>query len=357
MARWRKIIGWTAISLGALLLLAIFAAALLLKSAAFHRYVLAKIVQSASESTGARVELQNFDFHVKTLTADIYGLTIHGKESADDKPLLTIEKAKASVRIISLLHLKVNLSELIVNRPIVNLTVDKQGRSNLPQPPPSSEKSNTNVFDLAVGHVLLTDGEIYMRDQKIPVYAKLFGFQTEVQFSQLEHKYTGSLSYKNGTIDYANVKPLPHTLDAKFDATPSEINLHPLVLRVGGSRVSLAANVRDYSNAPVARGKYNVLLHTQDFAGLSSASTSGDVRLVGTLDYHDVAGEPMLRNAKLNGSVDSNGLSVVSNEAAVKIQKLSEQYQLANGNFHVEGFAFNLLPGTLKADGEVLHLD
>ena len=91
MARWRKLVGWTAISLGALLLLAIFAGALLLKSAAFHRYVLAKIVQSASESTGARVELQNFDFRVKTLTADIYGLTIHGKESADDKPLLTID--------------------------------------------------------------------------------------------------------------------------------------------------------------------------------------------------------------------------------------------------------------------------
>ena len=357
MARWGKVVGWTAISLGALLLLAIIGAALLLKSAAFHRYVLAKIVQRASESTGARVELQNFDFHVKTLTADIYGLTIHGTESSDDKPLLTIEKAAASVRIISLLHMKVNLSELIVSKPIVNLTVDKQGRSNLPQPPPSNKKSNDNVFDLAVGHVLLTDGAIYLRNQKMPVYANLFGLQTEVHFSQLQQKYTGSLSYKNGTVDYGTVKPLPHALDAKFDATPSELNLNPLVLRLGGSRVAISANVRDYSNAPVATGKYDVVLHTQAFAGLSSASTSGDVRLVGTLDYHDVAGQSMLRNAKLNGRVDSNGLALLTDQAAIKIQKLSGRYQLANGNFQAEGFAFNLLNGTLKADGEVLHLD
>src|SRR5215831_11374351 len=101
MARWRKIVGWTAISLGALLLFALIAGALLLRSAAFHRYVLAKIVSSASESTGARVELQNFSFHIKTLTADIYGLTIHGKEPSGEKPLLTIEKAQASIRIIS----------------------------------------------------------------------------------------------------------------------------------------------------------------------------------------------------------------------------------------------------------------
>src|SRR5206468_10297813 len=309
MARWRKIVGWTAIGIGGLLLFVILGGVLLLKSGSFHRYLLSKIVQNASESTGARVELQNFDFHVRTLTADIYGLTVHGKEAADERPLLTIEKAKASIRIVSLLHTKMNLSELVVNRPVVNLAVNKEGQSNLPQPPPSNKKSNTNVFDLAVGHVLLTDGDIYVRDRKIPVNANLFGLRTEVSFSQLSRTYSGTLSYKRGTIHYENMKPLPHALDAKFSASPSELNLNPLVLRVGGSRLLVSASVRDYSNAPVASGKYDVVLHTDDFAGLSSTNTSGDVRLTGTLYYHDMANAPMLRNAKLNGRLDSNGLA------------------------------------------------
>src|SRR6185437_7932008 len=200
MAQWRKIVGWTVIGIGALILFIIVGGILLLKSGSFHRYLLAKIVEEASKTTGAKVELQNFDFHVLTLTADIYGLTTHGKEPAGERPLLTIEKAQATVRIVSLLHLKVNLSELVVNRPVVNLTVNKQGESNLPQPPTSNKKSNTNIFDLAVGHVLLTDGEIYARDRKVPVDANLFDLHTEIFFSQIGQKYSGTLSYKNGTI-------------------------------------------------------------------------------------------------------------------------------------------------------------
>lgn len=357
MANWRKGVGWAAVGVGALLLIVIVAAFFLLRSHSVHRWVLAKIVQSASESTGARVELQNYDLTLKTLTADIYGLTIHGTEAAGEKPLLQIQKATVGIKIISILHRKVNFSELLVYDPVINLTVNKDGRSNLPTPPPSNNKSSTNVFDLAVGHVLLSNGAIYVRDQKLPIYASLYGLRTEISFSQLQKKYSGTMAYDNGTIYYGALKPLPHALNASFDATPSELNLRPLNLRVGGSHVSLDATVRDYSSSPVASGKYNVLLHTQDFAGLSSANSSGDVVLSGTMDYRDVPNQPMLKNATLHGSVDSNGLALETTQAAMKIQKLSGRYELANGNFRAEGFAFNLLNGTLKADGNIQHLD
>jgi translocation and assembly module TamB len=329
----------------------------LLRSQGFHRWVLAKIVQNASESTGARVELQNFDLHVKTLTADICGLTIHGTEAADQKPLLQIQKATVSLKVISILHREVNLSQLLVENPVVNLTVTKDGRSNLPTPPPSNKKSSTNVFDLAVGHVLLSNGEVYLRDRKLPAYANLYGLRTEISFSQLQKKYSGTMGYESGTIYYGALKPLPHALQAKFDATPSELNLKPLALKVGGSHVLVDARVRDYSNTPVANGRYDVLIHTQDFAGLSSASTAGDIALAGTMVYRDVANQPMLKNTKLNGNLNSNGLTVDTDQTVMKIQKLSGRYELADGNFKAEGFAFNLLNGTLKADGTIQHLD
>src|SRR5262249_25283428 len=146
MVKWRNVIGWTAISIGALLLLVIVAAFTLLKSPAFHKYLLARIEQAAGQSTGARVEIQNFQVHIKTLTADVYGLTVHGSEAEGEKPLLQVEHAAVGIKIVSLLKRKFNLSELIVERPVVNLVVDKGGRSNLPQPPASQKKSsNTNV--------------------------------------------------------------------------------------------------------------------------------------------------------------------------------------------------------------------
>ena len=48
-------------------------------------------------------------------------------------------------------------------------------------------------------------------------------------FAMLE-ALPADLVYDKGTIYYGALKPLPHALDAKFDATPSELNLNPFVL-------------------------------------------------------------------------------------------------------------------------------
>jgi len=357
MADWKKTLGWTAIGIGGLLLFVTVAGVLLLKSPSFHRYLLGKIVQQASEATGARVELQNFRFHIKTLTADVYGLTVHGTEPLEAQPLLRVQHARIGIKIISIFHRKVNLSELLVENPVANLAVTKDGRSNLPTPPPSQSKSSTNVFDLAVGHVLLTGGEIYLKDRKIPVDANLAGLRTEITFSQLAKKYTGTMSYRNGYVHYGELRPLPHALDAKFDATPSELNLKPLRLSLGGSRANLNITVRDYSSTPVASGRYDLLVHTQDFEGMATASAAGDVMLAGNMDYKDVANQPALRNVSLIGDLNSNGLAVLTPQAVVKIQKAAGRYRLANGDFKADGFALDLLNGRLTADGSIEHME
>ena len=357
MAKWQKALGWTAVAIGALILVVVVGGLLLLRSSGFRHYLLTKIDQKASAATGAQIHIQNFDLHVRTLTTDIYGLTIHGTEAAGEKPLLQVQHATVGIRILSVLRGKFNLTELLIDHPVANLVVNKEGRSNLPQPPPSNSKSSTNVFQLAVGHVLLSNGEIYLKDQKVPVDANLFGLRTEIRFSQLEQKYSGSLGYDSGTIYYTNLKPLPHALHASFEATPSELRLKPLLLKVGGSHVLLDATVRDYSNTPLLNGRYDVLLHTQDFAGLSTERTDGDVVLTGTMNYRAVANEPALRNAQLHGRIDSNGLTITDPQAVVTIRKIAGNYELANGTFQAEGLAFDLLNGTLKADGRIKHLD
>ena len=355
---WRKWIGWTAVSLGALLLFVIVAAVLLLNNAGFQHYLIGKITQQAREATGARVEIHGFHFKLKTLTAEVYGLTVHGTEAAGEKPLLQIQRATVSFRVISLLKRQVNLSELLVERPIANLAVTQEGRSNLPQPPPSQKKSSsTNVFDLAVAHVLLTDGEIDLKDRKIPVDANLNGLRTEISFSQLAKKYSGTMSYQTGLIHYEQLRPLQHTLQAKFDASPSELNLKPLLLTLGGSRFSLEASVRDYSTLPVADGRYDIVLHTQDFAGLSTTNAAGDVALSGKLNYKDVAGQPALKNASLFGDINCHGLVLSSPQALVNIKKIAGRYQLADGNFKADAFALDLFNGRLTANGTVQNVD
>src|ERR1043165_214598 len=344
MAKWRNVVGWTAVGTGILVLLLVLTAILLLKNSGFEDYLISKIEQQANEATGARIKLQGLVIHIKTLTADIYGLSVHGNEGTGEKPLVEVPHARIGLKFLSVVHRKVNLSELLIENPAVNLLVNKDGRSNLPEPPPKKGQSNTNVFDLAVGHVLLMNGEIRLRDQKTPLNANIFDLRTEITFHQLAKKYTGTVSYSSGQIQYAHLRPLSQVLEAKFDATPSEFHLNPLRLKIGASQARIIAHVQNYSETPVVSGSYDVLLHTQDFDGIApAASTSGDIAFSGKVDFRDIAGQPLLKNVSSSGELRSDGLVVESSQAAVKIKKLVGHYQLASGTLIAQGFAFDLL--------------
>jgi hypothetical protein len=51
MANWRKIVGWTAIVIGALVLLVVVSVVVILNNPRFQHYLVAKIEQGAAEST------------------------------------------------------------------------------------------------------------------------------------------------------------------------------------------------------------------------------------------------------------------------------------------------------------------
>src|SRR5215467_4449578 len=156
--RWKRVIGWTVASLIILLVIAGF---FVLRSQGFHRYVLNQIIASIQESTGGRVELANWDFHFSTLTADIYGFVLNGTEPATARPLAQVDHVGVGLKILSVLHHSVDLQQITIDHPVIDLLVDKQGNNNIPQPPkPKNPSGKTvNVFDLAIKHVLLGRGE------------------------------------------------------------------------------------------------------------------------------------------------------------------------------------------------------
>ena len=207
---WKRIIGWSAGIILSLLVIAVVAGYFVVKSQGFHQYVLAKIVQQGNEATGGKVEVRNFDFRVSTLTAHVYGFVIHGTEPNAEKPLLQVDKLTVGLKILSVLHHQVNLSELVIEHPVVHLAVDKNGRTNIPVPTaPKDKSSQTNVFDLAVGHVLLTNGEIDYNDRKTPMNADVRDLSAETHFNSLTTSYAGEIKYQQGHIQYAGLAPLP----------------------------------------------------------------------------------------------------------------------------------------------------
>ena len=354
---WRRAIGWTFAALGVLVFAGAVGGYLFMKSRSFQEYALRTIVRETNDATGGQAEIRNLDFELSTLTAHLYNITLHGSERPDQKPLLQVDKLTVGLKIQSLLHRKITLQELLVDHPVVHLGVDREGKSNIPPSPPSKNSSRTSVFDLAVGHVNLTDGEIDYNDKKTSLVADLYDLGTEIRFDPVERRYSGRISYDNGHLRYAGYSTLPHSLTAKFNATPAGLSLESAELKVGSSAISLRGDMTDYSK-PTFEGNYDIRIHTQDFGAMSRALTpSGDVSLSGKIRYQGTSDQPLLRSVSIDGHIASEALVARSSEGRLELRRLDGRYQLANGTLQAQNVRAELLGGQINADVNIQHVD
>ena len=85
--KWVRIVGWSIAGLLALVLLVVVTGVLLIEhSPGFRQRILAKVAASVQESTGARLEVKDFHVHLRGLSLDLYGITVHGSEADPNQP-------------------------------------------------------------------------------------------------------------------------------------------------------------------------------------------------------------------------------------------------------------------------------
>ena len=354
---WKRVLGWTAAIIFVLLIAAFVGGYAVLRSQRFHQYVLSKVVQKASQATGGTVTIQSYKFYPSKLTVDVYGIVVHGTEPPSQAPLAAIDRITIRLKVLSVFRQEVNLTELLVEHPVIHLLVNRDGNLNIPSPnAPKDTSSQTNIFDLAVGHVGLNDGEIFYNDAKLPLEADVDDLRTNVNFETPSKRYSGSVAYGSGHLQYGNYKPLAHTLEAHFAMTPSEASLSSLDLRVGNSQATFRANVTNYSS-PKVEGFYRLLLHPEDFAGMiQNVSANGDVILAGSIHYQD-SGQPFLKQLMLDGNLEAREVRLNSEQGRVALSAIRGRYNLANGNLAVQPLSANLLGGQLVGDLTMQHLE
>ncbi|MGA9393289.1 MAG: translocation/assembly module TamB domain-containing protein [Candidatus Sulfotelmatobacter sp.] len=355
--RWRKIVGGGLVVIGVLVIAIVVGGYFFLKSEGFRNLALRTIVKDANEATGARTEIRDFDFQLSTLTAHLYNITLHGSESADEPPLLQVDKLTVGVEIESILRRKISLSELAVEHPVANMRVGPNGKSNLPQAPPNQTSSNTNIFDLAAKHVSLTDGQVHYNDETIPLDAELYGLRTEIHFEPIATTYRGTISYDSGSFRYGNELTLSHSLNTKFTATPAQFSVDSAELKVGSSVVSFNAKLVNYEN-PTAEGQYDLHIHTQDFSSMARPVVpAGDVALAGTVHYQSAPNKTLLQSLSMNGQLGSEELAAYSKQGRISLRRFRGRYQFLNGSFEAQDVNFETLGGKVSTDIELHHLD
>src|SRR5579862_1867172 len=353
-----RIVAWFyAISTGFLVLFLVIGF-ILLHSSSFHAYVIRTAQQQAQDALGVRVQLQNYVLNLSNLSLDVYGVTVDGASPYPNPPLLQLQHAEASIRIVSIFSRKWYLNDIRVDHPVIQVYVDKNGHSNIPTPKSSNSNSNTSIFDLGIRHAILNNGQVYVNSQPTPLAVDLRNIDFHSVFNQANKQYSGKLTYSDGRVAYGSFQPLVHNLEASFDATPTTFHLSPTKISSGPAQITLSAIANNYMTNPTANASYNVLADGAQLAKLinNPSVPSGLVPLSGTAQYQSVPNQPVLQAVVLNGDLSSQQLLVKTSSMRATVSNIAAHYSLANGNATLHDFRANVLGGVITAQGTMKDL-
>jgi translocation and assembly module TamB len=377
--RWRRIVLWTLAVLLGIAAVAIVGVSVLLRSQRFHNYVLTEVQKSASQALGVPVELQNYTVHFSGInpTADLYGLVVHGAAPFSNIPLLQVEHARIGVRVVSLLRQKWYLSEVVIDRPVVQLRVDSSGNNNLPQ---SQNKAPSNgvqpLFDLAIRHALLDGGQVYYNDRQIALDADLHDLALNAAYDAAHNVYAGQLSYSDAHLRSGAYEPIPHALSAQFEMTPSHLDIRKAELRSGNSAVAFTASLDDFNNPRVAT-VYHISADAAELRRIlrTPQIPLGVLQLDGHANYAHASyaaqpNQPALSALTLEGTLRSgqldfalpNGAQTLRTQARairatlIRATSIRATYTLSGGDAELRSFSASLFSGSVEASAAVRNL-
>ena len=120
-----------------------------------------RMIARLEESTGGRVQIASFHWHLLSLEADAGGFVLHGKEGSSEEPLATIDHLSVRLSLFGLWSPRILLRDLEVAHPVLHLIVYPDGTTNVPQPRKPSEPDKPvldTIFNLQASHVSVQQG-------------------------------------------------------------------------------------------------------------------------------------------------------------------------------------------------------
>src|SRR2546428_11967579 len=325
--------------------------------------VLSRLIVSRLESmTGGKVELRAFSIRWLAMRITINGLVIHGREPSGTEPLFTAEEVRAGLRIDSFWGRKISLNELVVQQPHVHIRVEKNGTTNVPEPPrPASinKPLRDTLFELRIRRLLLADGWLLYNDTKTPITVHggelRFGLDAG---GTLEHPlYLGNLDWQTMQFTSKRYKPLPVGLTAKFTLWHDGFTLEQGVLSAGHSHLDAQAEMNGFSN-PQWNFRYRGWVDLLDFRETLREPMVPTGRV-------DVRGEGQLAGGQFkgNGSYSGQDIALPYDIFHATVLTSRGSYRIDDGGLEVPDFFAAAFEGrvsgrvTMRFDGLKFRAD
>lgn len=256
-------------------------------SARVHR----TLVSTLERATGGRVEIRSFQWNARQLTAQVDGLTIHGREAPGEAPYFHVDHLTARARIISFFTPswipEIALASLTAQHPTFHLIVYPDGTTNQPQPRTAGKRPlPETLLSLEIGHTRVEDGTVLLNNRAIPWEMAAGPLQLTMRYAAADRVYRAALDTKNITFRLKNDMEAHSRLRAQVSVGSDSVRIDSLDLETGNSRLQVTGELQNFS-----RPSWRTFVHG-----------SIDARQIGA-----ITGETELRDGTAQLSIHAHG--------------------------------------------------
>ena len=278
--------------LGIILLAAVVWLGLYLRSDAFREWVLRKVVAQLELMTGGKVEIQSFDWKLFQLRFEAKGLAIHGRESANEAPLIHVDRAAGQFKIISFFRREIGLRSLVMEHPVIHLVLYPDGTTSQPMPKISGQASGSGqsgiprLFDLAVNRVEINRAELFLNDARIPFEFSGNNLSAGMSYSKAADAYEGNFNMELAAARYQGMEPLHGPLGLQFVMHPTQLEIKSFKFATDHSVLEAGGVLANYLH-PEAHLQYHASLDLPEVGHIAKIPEleGGRLDLQGNADY------------------------------------------------------------------------
>ena len=344
---WRLFLAFCVFSL-----LAFGALAWYVTTDSFQQIVRRRVIESAEEMTGGRVELGELHTIPLRLRVDARNLVIHGHEGPDQIPFLTVDRVQAELKIISLLSKRVGLHSVVLEHPVVHIIDYPDGTTNAPIPKESLANNRAPIEELIalqVSHIDVQRGELLWQDQKVPFQFSARDVAILLNYSILRRRYEAHVAA--GSVD-SSIQGYPSfvwKLDASMILSRGRADVSNLTASSTKSEFRFKGRLADFHNPQIA-GDYS---GTIDLGELAPFLHQPSLRR-GTADFQG-KGSWTRQAYATQGTVQAKDLEWSDRKVSLRNGRFNTAFAVTRDRFRLSSIKANLLGGDLAGEADVIN--
>jgi translocation and assembly module TamB len=342
---------WKYLLLGlAALFVTVVGLLLYVNTESFQSLVRRRLIAEVERITGGRVEIASIHTIPFRMQVEVRGITVHGREPANDVPLAHVDRIVARLKFNFLLRSELAFRDLVLEEPLVHVAFYPDGSTNVPPRTSGAGSGQTPVeqlFELSINHFELRHGQVLWNDQTIPLDFTVRDTSLQMEYSFLHRRYDGRLLLGLVDTKLLDCRPFAWMTAVEFSLLSNSAVLPSIKWNSGHSHFSASGQISDFRVLHL-QGQYDAQLDLTEVASIARRRDlkGGMLELKGRGDWS-------LKQFASNGLLTIRDLGWQSDQISFSRASLESGYSVTDQQLKLSKLQGKVFGGSFTGEAEL----